>query len=500
MSKGHVDLIGAGPGDPGLLTLRGAECLARADVVLYDGLSNQELLRHAPNAEHICVGKHGRTRIWKQQEIIDEMLAHARAGRRVARLKGGDPAVFARTAEEAEALRAAGVPFEIVPGITAAQAAGSYAGIPITHRRLASAVALVTGHEEPGKPASALDWDALARFPGTLVVYMGVTKAQDWTSALLSGGKAPETPAAIIRRCSYPDQQVVHCRLDEVADQLTPASKIRPPVIVILGDVTLLAETMDWFGRRPLFGQRVLVTRPAEQAEALAQPLRELGAAVLVQPAIEIGPPDDWDEVDRAIASVERFDWLIFCSRNGVEYFLGRLFETGHDARALAGCKLAVVGTKTDQSLRPFGLRADLVPEDFRAESLADQLAGDAAGQRIAIVRASRGRDVLAERLAEAGAETTQVAAYSHRDVTTADPGIVQRARAGEIDWVTVTSSATAENLHRLFGGALTRARLASLSPITSQTLRELGYEVTAEADPHTIEGLVEAVQKSAGR
>lgn len=495
--NGHVDLIGAGPGDPGLLTLRGAELLAHADVVLYDGLSNRDLLRHAPGAEHICVGKHGQTRIWRQEEIIEEMLLHARAGRRVARLKGGDPAVFARTAEETEALRAAGVPFEIVPGITAALAAGSYAGIPITHRRLASAVALVTGHEEPDKPISAIDWDALARFPGTLVVYMGVTKAQTWTSALLSAGKPAETPAAIIRRCSHTDQQVVRCRLDQVADRLTPASKMRPPVIVILGEVTLLAETMEWFEQRPLFGQRVLVTRPAEQAEALAQPLRELGATVLLQPAIEIGPPDNWDQVDRAIASLDHFDWLIFCSRNGVDSFLSRLFESGFDARALAGRKLAVVGSKTEQSLREFGLHADLIPKDFRAESLAGQLAADAAGKRIAIVRASRGRDLLADRLTEAGAEITQIVAYAHRDVTTTDPSIAELAEAGKIDWVTVTSSATADNLHRLFGDALKQSRIASLSPVTSQTLRDLGYEVTAEANPYTMEALVEAIRQT---
>ncbi len=274
--KGQVFLIGAGPGHPGLLTLRGAELLGRSDVVLYDGLSNADLLRHAPSAEHICVGKHGQSRIWRQDEIIAEILRHAQAGKSVARLKGGDPAVFARTAEEVEALREAGVPFEIVPGITAALAAGSYAGIPITHRGLASAVALVTGHEEPEKPESALDWGALARFPGTLVIYMGVTTAQTWTHALLEAGKPADTPAAIVRRCSLPDQQTIRCRLDEVAEHLTPATKFRPPVIVILGPVTELAETMSWVQHRPLQGQTILVTRPADQAAALADPLRDL--------------------------------------------------------------------------------------------------------------------------------------------------------------------------------------------------------------------------------
>ncbi len=243
--SGRVYLIGAGPGDPGLLTLRGAELLARADVVLYDGLSNADLLRHAPRAEQICVGKHGQSRIWRQEEIIEEMLRHALAGKTVARLKGGDPAVFARTAEEAEAVHQAGIPLEIVPGITAALAAGSYAGIPVTHRGLASAVALVTGHEEPSKSESALDWDALAKFPGTLVIYMGVTTAETWTRLLIEGGKSPQTPVAIIRRCSLPDQLTIHCRLSEVPKQLSPANKIRPPVIVIVGEVARLGETIQ---------------------------------------------------------------------------------------------------------------------------------------------------------------------------------------------------------------------------------------------------------------
>lgn len=492
--KGRVFLIGAGPGHPGLLTLRGAELLGRSDVVLYDGLSNTDLLRHAPAAEHICVGKHGQSRIWRQEEIIAEMLRHAQAGKSVARLKGGDPAIFARSAEEVQALQAAGIPFEIVSGITAALAAGSYAGIPVTHRGLASAVALVTGHEEPGKAASTLDWDALARFPGTLVIYMGVTTAQTWTTALLKAGKPADTPVAIIRRCSLPDQQSIHCRLDQVAEQLTPASKFRPPVIVIVGRVTELADTMGWVQQRPLQGQTVLVTRPTDQTDALVKPLQDCGANVLVQPAIEISPPESWSEVDRAIHSLADFDTIIFCSRNGVQFFLNRLLDLGGDIRALAGIQLAVVGSKTADSLRSFHLRADAVPADFRAEALAEHLAADAAGKRILIVRASRGKDVLAKSLSAAGAQISQVVAYSHRDVTDPDPNVVDLARAGKIDWITITSSATAECLHRTFAGALSKSKLASLSPVTSQTLRDLGYKVTVEAHPYTMDALVEAI------
>ncbi len=489
-------LIGAGPGAPGLLTLRGAELLGKADVVLYDGLSNAQLLAHAPQAEPICVGKHGQSRIWTQDEITAEMIRHAKAGKVVARLKGGDPAVFARTAEEAEALKEAGISFEIVPGITAALAAGSYAGIPVTHRKLASAVALVTGHEEPGKAESALDWDALARFPGTLVIYMGVTTAGTWTKALLDAGKAPETPAALIRRCSHHDQQTLHCRLDEVAERLTPASKFRPPVIVILGEVTSVAETMRWLDLRPLHGQTVLVTRPASQAEALAAPLREAGANVLVQPAIEIGPLADNAELDSAIDRIDSFDWITFSSRNGVDYFIRRLKQQGRDLRALGGVKIAVVGKKTAMALEQYHLSADLVPDDFCAESLAEQLSSNAAsGQRFLLVGASRGRDVLASQLQNAGADVTAVAAYDHRDVEHADPSIAQSLEAGKIDWVTITSSAAAQSLYQLFGDRLKSAKLASLSPITTQTIKELGHNVAAEADPYTMDALVKSIQ-----
>lgn len=492
--NGQVYLIGAGPGDPGLLTLRGAELLGRCDVVLYDGLSNAEILHHAPSAAHVCVGKHGQSRIWRQEEIIAEMLDHARAGKVVARLKGGDPAVFARTAEEVDALRTAEIPFEIVPGITAALAAGSYAGIPITHRGLASAVALVTGHEEPGKSESALDWNALARFPGTLVIYMGVTTAKAWTTALMDAGKPRGTPAALVRRCSLPDQQSMHCRLDEVADRLTPASRFRPPAIVILGAVAELGRTLSWVQARPLFGQTVLVTRPQAQAEALVRPLRELGANVVLQPAIEIGPPESWQAVDQAIGNLDQFDTVVFCSHNGVQHFLQRLLELGQDVRAFGPAQLAVVGSKTAESLSNFHLQADLVPPDFRAESLVEIVAPNVQGKNVLIVRASRGRDLLADELGSHGANVTQVTAYSHRDVETANSSVLAQADSDAIDWLTVTSSATAENLARLFGKRLHQMKIASLSPVTSETLRSLGFKATVEADPYTIKALVEAI------
>jgi uroporphyrinogen III methyltransferase/synthase len=387
---------------------------------------------------------------------------------------------------------------QIVPGITAALAAGSYAGIPLTDRGLASAVALVTGHEESDKSGTSLDWDALARFPGTLVIYMGVTTADLWTAALLQAGKPPNTPAALIRRCSLPDQQTIRCRLDEVAQHLTPASKFRPPVIVIVGAVAALAEAGDEPAPLPLRGQTILVTRPSDQADALAGPLRDHGATVLVQPAIEIAAPLDWSPVDRAIESLPGFQLVVFCSHNGVEFFLNRLLERGRDMRSLAGAQLAVVGQKTAQSLGQFHLRADIVPPDFRGKSLADQLVPIARDKKVLIVRASRGRDGWADRLAAAGADITQVVAYSHRDVLQADPNILDLVQAGQVDWVTVTSSAIARSIAHLLGPSLRRVKIASLSPVTSATVRELGYEVAAEADPFTIESLMEAICSAA--
>lgn len=499
MRKGRVYLIGAGPGDPGLLTLRGADRLGRADVVLYDGLSNADLLVHAPHAQHICVGKHGQSRIWKQPEIVAEMLSHAQAGRVVARLKGGDPAVFARTSEEVDALREADVDFEIVPGITAALAAGSFAGIPITHRRLASAVALVTGHEEPGKDHSALDWPALAKFPGTLVVYMGVTTADAWTTSLIDAGKDPATPTAIIRRCSLPDQQSIHCRLDEVAGHLTPASKFRPPVITIIGPVTELAASMDWVTRRPLHGQTILVTRPIDKAESLAGPLRDLGATVLIQPAIQTGPATDPSSMDNAIAEFSDFDAVFFCSENGVQYFMDRLLKhPDRDLRSFGAKMIGCVGSKTAESLRrQYHLRCDWLPDEFNSASLADKVNKALVGKRVLIVRASRGADTLAKRLTQSGAAVVEVVAYENSDVEVPDPDIQRKMRAGQVDWITVTSSATARNLSRMFGDALGCTKIASLSSVTTQAFEALGLDVYAEADCSTIDSLIEKILAS---
>ncbi len=494
---GKVFLVGAGPGDPGLITVRGLECLEQADLVLYDYLVNPLILQHARRGiELICLGRHGRGRIWTQDEINQQMIQAAQAGQCVVRLKGGDPAIFACGAQEIGVLQEAGVSFEVVPGITTALAAGSYAGVPVTHRDLASAVALITGQEDSEKNDS-IDYASLAKFPGTLVMYMGVTTAPTWTSALIEAGKPGDTPAAIVRRCSFPDQEIIRCNLSEVAERLVSPQRIRPPVVVILGAVASLSQSWSWFDRRPLSGNRILVTRPADQAAWLQKKLADLGAEVLTQPAIEVSEPDDWSPVDRAIERLSNFDWLVFSSCNGVSFFMDRLYQLGLDVRVIGGLQLAAIGPRTVEALRSYGLVANVQPSRFCADDLAHTLSVDARGKRFLLARASRGREVLSQELKQAGAEVTQVVTYQSRDVEGADPDVTAALEAGTIDWVTVTSSAIARSLVSLFGRDLQKTRIASISPVTSSTLRELGVSVDAEAQQYTMQGLVEALRST---
>jgi uroporphyrinogen III methyltransferase/synthase len=493
---GRVYLVGAGPGDPGLLTLRGAECLRMADVVLYDYLACPQLLEIARvDAELICLGRHGHGRLMSQAAINQAMIRHAQAGRMVVRLKGGDPMVFARGTEELGALEATGIPYEIVPGITAAQAASSHVGLPLTGRDEASCVAFVTGQESAEKSVGVppLDYAALARFPGTLVFYMGVTTAPTWSRALLDHGKSPATPTAIIRRCSWPDQQVFFTTLGELAE-VVKSQRLRPPAVIIVGDVACERAVPNWFTARPLFGRTVLVTRPKGQADRLTAQLRNLGANVLIQPAIEIGPPRDWSPVDAVIGRLAEFEWLVFSSANGVDYFLRRLLELGGDARTVGHTRLAAIGPATVEALSRYSLRADLQPEQYRAEALAEALAPQVSGKRVLLARASRGREVLAQMLAAAGSSVEQVVVYESRDVVIPEPTIVEALAAGHIQWTTVTSSAIARSLVKLFGNALRQTRLVAISPLTAEVLAELGQPAALVAEDFTAEGIVTAI------
>jgi uroporphyrinogen III methyltransferase / synthase len=506
---GPVSLVGAGPGEPGAITLRALECLAAADAVVYDYLVNPSLLRWAnrPGVQLISLGGHaGSGRVMAQSEVCDLVVALARQGRAVVRLKSGDPMIFARAAEEIEALNRAGIPYEIVPGITSALAVGSYAGIPLTHRQHASAVALVTGHpaaetaqaaddvSESPPAAAALDWAALARFPGTIVVYMGTTQVEYWVGQLLASGKDPGTPVAILRRCGFYDQSVQRTTLGQLIAVATQPRRIRPPVVFVIGTAVQAEQYSEWFVQRPLHGQAILLTRPADQAGVAFRQLELLGAQVLHWPAIQILPVADPSHLDLAIDRLNDFDWLIFNSVNGVTHFLDRLWNRGQDVRRLGHCRLAAIGAKTAQALEARSLRCDLIPEKFDADALADRLIAEAHIRHGLIIRASRGRDDLAARLQTLGVSVTQVVAYQNVDQQAADPQIKLAMEAGKIDWVTVTSSAIADNLVRCFGAALTQVRLASLSPITSGRLRDYGLQVAAEAEVYTFAGLLQAI------
>ncbi|QDU55830.1 uroporphyrinogen-III C-methyltransferase [Aeoliella mucimassa] len=493
----QVYLVGAGPGDPRLITLRGIECLRRAEVVLYDYLASAELLRYAPeSAERVCLGRHGTGRILTQQEVNRLMVEYAQAGKTVVRLKGGDPNIFGRLVEETSGLVAAGIAFEVVPGLTTAATAGCYAGVAITDRDEASCVAFVTGRERCGKEGDdSLDYQSLAQFPGTLVFYMGVTTAPVWSTALIAGGKSPDTPVAVVRHCSLPTQQTWTCTLGEVPTLLSH-DKLRPPVIVIVGKVAQQQSLTEWFTSRPLFGQSILVTRAIHQADELGDQLRELGANVVYQPAIEITPASDWAPVDQAIARIESFDWLVFSSRNGVEYFLRRMWKLGHDWRALAHCQLAAIGPGTAAALAEHHLRVDCQPEEYRAEALAAELSTSARGQRFLLLRASRGREVLAETLSAAGGEVEQVVVYESHDVTSPAPEVEKALTAGDIDWVTATSSAIARSLVAMLGESLNYSQLAAISPLTGEVLRDLGFPPKVVASDYTMAGLVAAIEQ----
>jgi len=422
------------------------------------------------------------------------MLAEAKAGRTVVRLKGGDPSVFGRGADETSALRAAGIPFEIVPGITTGLAVAAYCEIPVTHHEDASAVALIAGRERDEKADSALDLNALARFPGTLVFYMGVGHVAEWSKALVENGRAATTPVAVVRWCTRAQQQVLRCTLETVAAEVNERG-IRPPAVFVVGEVVRHAPEVSWFAARPLFGIRVLIPGSPGTSDKLQVHLEELGADVIASPAIRIADPADWGPVDDALDNLARYDWLVFSSGNGVDYLLRRLYQRGGDVRQLAAVRLAAIGTGTADRLAHYQLRADLVPDRFVAESLAHELTQVAQSRRFLLARASRGRQILAEELQRTGAQVDQIVVYQSVDVETPDPDVAAQLESGSIDWIAVTSSSAARSLDRLYSRAMRTARIASIGPITSATLAELGYETAVEASPQTAAALVEGIR-----
>jgi uroporphyrinogen III methyltransferase/synthase len=495
----QVFLVGAGPGDPGLLTLRAVECLRMADLIIYDKLVPPRLLEHAnPAAECRCMGDLPGDRQLRWSQTMADVIAAAKAGKTVVRLKGGDPLVFGRGLEEAAELRTAGIAYEIVPGVTAALTAGALAEIPLTHRSAASAVAFVTGHEDPTKSGPCLDWPTLAGFPGTLAVYMGMGRLEQIAAALIAHGKPADTPAAVVANAGTGSQRRVTGTLLGLGATVRQA-KLSGPAIIFIGPAVAAAPNESWFESRPLFGKRVVVTRPRGQAGDLVRKLELLGAVPLMLPAVEIRPPANWKDVDGRLNGLGDYDWLVFTSANGVHSLLGRLLQTDRDLRALAGLKIAAIGPGTAAALRQFHLNADLLPVEFRSESLAAALAERAAGQRILVARADRGRDVLREELTKV-ATVDQVAVYRQLDAIRGDGPVHDAIRRGEAEFVTLTSSSIA----RAFLGSLDNSaakrircgdvRLVTISPVTSAAARELNYPVTAEAQEYTIDGLIAAL------
>lgn len=499
MPTGRVFLVGAGPGDPALITLRGLHALQHADLILYDGLVNPLLLRHtAAAAERTCRTGEPGGRSLDQAEINRRLIDAARAGKTVVRLKGGDPLIFGRGGEEALALAQAGIPCEIVPGVSAAVAATAYAGISLTHRGLASAVAFITGHEDPAKPDATLDYQPLARFPGTLVFYMGLHRLEAIVDQLLRHGKPPDTPSAVISRGTTPLQRTVTAPLADLPAAVRRHA-LHAPSMIVVGECVSLREQLAWFEKRPLFGQRIGITRPDSQADSAVSLALDLGAQPVLMPTIRIEPPPAWEEIDGVLADLAAFDWLVFTSANGVQSLMGRLWEIGGDPRRLAGIKLAAIGPGTAQALAAFHLRADLVPDSFRAEALATALAPHVAGKRVLWARASRGRDVLPTQLRAAGADLRELVVYQNLDVDRLDPSIIAAIEQGELEWIALSSPSIARQLPRLLPpAALSRlgqtTRLASISPVTTAAARESQLPIAAEATEHTWPGLLHAI------
>jgi uroporphyrinogen III methyltransferase/synthase len=507
--RGIVYLVGAGPGDPGLMTSRSLDLIAAADTIFFDRLIPPGALDGArEDAELVYVGKRpaggpkaaphlpaaSRQPVSSvpQDEINERLVEAGLSGRRVVRLKGGDPFVFGRGGEEGEALRAAGVEFEVVPGVTAGVAASAYAGIPVTHRDDASAVAFVTGHEDPEKDETALDWEALARFPGTLVFYMGVRRLADNAAALIAAGRNPAEPAAAIERGTTTGQRTVVATLSTLAGEVEREA-IGAPALIVVGAVVERRETLAWLERRPLHGRRVVVTRARAQASGLATTLRSLGAEVVELPAIRIESRIDSGEAKAAIDAIHTYALICLTSPNGVRLLFEALGEAGLDARALAGATVAAIGPGTARALVEHGVVADVVPERFVAEALVEALAGvEVSGRPVLVARAAEARDVLPEALEERGAKVDVVALYETvREEP--EPDAVEAAQSA--DYVTFTSSSTVTNLTEVLNGRFPdSARVVSIGPITSEAARAAGLEVHVEAERHDIDGLLDAL------
>ena len=504
---GTVHLVGAGPGDAGLLTLRGAELLGRADVVVYDALVNPDLLRLAPKtAEMIYGGKRSRDHAIPQEDLNQLLVAKAKEGKTVVRLKGGDPYIFGRGGEEAEELAEAGVPFEVVPGISSTVAAPNYAGIPVTHRDFCSAYQVITGHEDPTKPESGLDWAQIARMPGTKVVLMGVERIRQIAAELVANGMAAKTPVAMVRWGTTGRQKTITGTLATIAD-VVDAEKFTAPAVTIIGDVVSLRKKLDWFERRPLFGRRVVVTRTREQASQLSRQLAEQGAEVMEIPTIKVVPPEDRQPLVEAMGALGEYDWVVFTSPNGVTAFFEYFFKAFDDIRVIGRLRFAAVGPATAAKLKELHLAVDAMPEEYIASKVAAAIAkvDDVENLRILCLRAEVANPDLVAKLEELGGIVDDVACYRTVPETEDINGAAAKLVEEGADWVTFTSASTVENFHARFDlPALLKKfpslKTLSIGPETSKALAALGLGPTVEAKPHNLDGMVKALERAVAK
>ncbi|SDZ84788.1 uroporphyrinogen-III C-methyltransferase [Selenomonas ruminantium] len=500
---GMVYLVGAGPGDYRLISMKAVDCLKMADVVVYDRLADDRILRWAPeDAEYIYVGKASSNHTMKQEDINQLLVDKAKEGKCVVRLKGGDPFVFGRGGEEGLLLRENNLPFEIVPGITSAISVPAYAGIPVTHRAVATSFAVVTGHEDPTKGKSNMRWEHLATGVDTLVFLMGVANLPHITSKLIENGRSADTPAAVIRWGTKPEQRTLITTVGKAAEDVAKKG-IKPPAIFIVGEVVKLRDSLQWFdnlSQRPLFGKRILVTRARSQASKLTAKLENLGAEVFEAPAISMADPaDNYAALDKAIDHVADYHWLIFTSANGVGRFFARLFKAGKDARALGYAKIAAIGSATAEKLKQYGLVADVIPQEYRAEGVVEALKGKLPPHaKILIPRAEEAREVLPDTLREMGAEVEVAPAYRTVCGQVDGEALAAELKEDNIDLVTFTSSSTVKNLVNIIGSAevLKGVKTACIGPVTADTAKSLGIEPDIIAKEYTIDGLVEAICK----
>jgi uroporphyrinogen III methyltransferase/synthase len=499
-AQGKVYLVGAGPGDPELITVKGQRCIAEADVLIYDYLAATSLLRHARNdCEQIYVGKKGGDHTLSQDGINRLIAEKARGGKIVTRLKGGDPYIFGRGGEEAQILEQSGIAFEIVPGVTSAIAAPAYAGIPLTHRQYTSTVAFVTGHEDPTKNESNIDWKALATGIGTLVFLMGIKNLPKIVEQLCAHGRPSHTPVALVRWGTTTRQRTVTGTLDNIVRRANEAG-LKAPAVVVVGKVVSLRDTLQWFEKRPLLGKRIVVTRARAQASDLVQRLNRLGAECIECPTIEVVPPDSWKALDRALEMLGSYQWLVFTSVNGVQYFFDRLFHNGLDTRALGHLKTAAIGPVTAQRMRSFGLNTDIMPESYRAESVVEAFSKQSMqGTKVLLPRAKEARPVLPIELERLGANVDVVTIYQTIQDSEGSKALVEQLRSDRIDMVTFTSSSTVQNFKALLpeesaDALMATVAVASIGPITAETAEALNLKSEIVAKEYTIDGLCKAI------